>query len=85
MSKNDPRKPFHCLLSLEEYTMLNHLAAAEGVSNGHVMRSALRARFAMKVSRVPTCAAGNPCFVPHMHGQAAPYAPPQPVGAANHG
>lgn len=85
MPKTEARKPFHCLLSVEEYDMLNRLAAAEGVSAGQIMRAALRGKYAMQIARVPTCANGTRCFVPHMHQMAPAAQSPLPDREFLHG
>jgi hypothetical protein len=66
------RKPFNCLLSREEHALLIRLADAQGVSAGHVLRTALRNMANMTLKRIPICASGASCFVPQMHAQSAP-------------
>lgn len=76
MTDKKNRKPFNLLLSPDEYTMLQQLAAQSGMSAGVELRAALRARHAMIILQCPTCANGTGCYVPHVHSRVAP-----PAGA----
>jgi len=66
--KKAKRKPFNFLMSPEEYAMCETLAKQESVSQGAILRRALRARYLHVVQGVPTCASDTPCYVPQMHG-----------------
>jgi len=73
-------RPFNVLLSPDHTAMLSQLAATCQCSRGHVLRDALRWRFAMHCNHQPTCATGQPCLVPALHqvGPVAPVPMPQP-------
>lgn len=60
---------FNILLAPAEYEKLQELAAAVDGSMGHAIRSAVNQAHAMVCLGVPTCADGQPCYVPHMHAQ----------------
>lgn len=67
--------PFNVMLDANEDRLLKELARHTGLSRGLCLRQALRAMHAMLVTRIPTCANGNNCFVPQMH----PQLPPRPA------
>lgn len=73
--KTPNRAAFNVLLSSEEKAMLKALSTANGTSEGAELRAALRARHAHLISRAPTCANGQNCFMPHLH-QPQPFYPP---------
>lgn len=59
-------KPFHFLLSEYEAGLLRACAERLGVSQGHVVRCAIRRVSQMVCEGKPKCANGHHCFVPHM-------------------
>lgn len=60
-------KPFNTLMTQEDYDHLQELATAKFCSMGAIVRTLIRSQYAMQVTGQPTCANGNPCFVPQMH------------------
>lgn len=81
-----PRTPrytgaFNVLLSEEEYGMLRALATENSTNMSIVLRQALRSRYRMQIERLPMCASGVPCLVPHVHAVPAPAPTPAPVNA----
>ncbi len=80
---------FNVLLSREEYDMLRALAKETSTNMSIVLRQSLRARYSMQIQKLPMCASGINCFVPHMHNAAAPLpvapaapAPPPPESSS---
>lgn len=82
MAKCD--KPFNVLFDTDDVVMLRALSEKLKCSKAHVIRDAIRYRFAMHLNSSPTCANGNPCLVPALHAQptAPPVAIPDPNAAA---
>lgn len=69
------KQPYNLLLSPSEHAALQWLAANQSISAAAVLRRALGA--AVQHARAcPTCANGQRCFVPQMHQQQQPIAPP---------
>ena len=62
-----PTHPFNVLLPPAEVAQLAALADALHQSRGAVIRGLIRSAHAMILKKVPTCATGGPCFVPHLH------------------
>jgi len=79
MPKND--RPFNVLLTPDHAVMLAQLAITAQCSKGQVLRDAIRWRFAATCNHQPTCAAGRPCLVPHLHPTVP--TPPVPMPAAD--
>ena len=77
VSKKRDNHSFNILLDEEEIAMLSHMAKATTTNMSIVMRQALRWRYAMAENKVPTCANGQACLVPHMHNPTG--APPAPA------
>jgi len=70
-------RPFNTLMSQEDYDHLQELADGKFCSKGAIVRTLIRSQYAMQVSGQPTCANGNPCFVPQMHQRlSGPGGPP---------
>jgi len=65
---------FNIMLSAEEKAQLLEAAHREALPSASIFRRALKNYFRMAVTHIPTCANGNPCFVPQMH----PIPPPPP-------
>ncbi len=61
--------PFNVLLDYQDYDRLEKVAEQLQYSKGQVFRIALNNFYQMKCANVPTCANGQPCFVPHLHRQ----------------
>jgi hypothetical protein len=67
---------FNVLLDPERHRNLCTLARELGISRGAVLRQLLDSGFNHIATKIPTCANGHNCFVPHMHHYAPP--PEQP-------
>jgi len=62
---------FNVMLTMTDRKELQFAAELLHVTMGAFTRSALRAAIAHHLYQAPTCASGQPCYVPHMH-------PPRP-------
>jgi hypothetical protein len=69
MNKSPRSNNVHILMTNDEAENLQSLANALRVSMGHVVRAAVSNFFQMHACEIPTCANGQRCFVPQMHGQ----------------
>lgn len=63
---------FNVLLSQEDADKLDQLAKHYECSKGLVIRQSVRNHWAMTIMRVPTCATGQRCPVPHIHATTPP-------------
>lgn len=70
---------FNLVLDNETDTALIRIAADQGTSKAHVLRSLIRDRHTMKYAREPLCSTGEPCRCPHTHI----YPPSHPTASAN--
>jgi len=61
------KNPLSVLFDDETKAMLKELQLNGRISQGQVIREAIRARHAMTIGRRPTCANGNACHCPHTH------------------
>ena len=55
------------LVTPTDYGKLQQLAKLRNLSMGAIVREMIKHTFYHTVERVPTCANGQSCFVPHMH------------------
>lgn len=62
-------KAFNVLLSREEREKLADLAGKHHRSKGAVIRYLIRLGHSMTILRIPRCANGSACLVPHLHSQ----------------
>ena len=65
----DIPKAFNVLLSKDEREKLSELASKHHRSRGAVIRYLIRLSHSMAVMRLPRCANGSVCLVPHLHSQ----------------
>lgn len=70
-------KSFNLLLDDQMRKELSALQQLTQCSGGQILRQALHAKYCHQILRTPSCASGQPCFVPHMHVPAQPF--PQPA------
>ena len=63
---------------------LEDLATASCVTMSQVVRAAVVAQHAMRFGKIPCCADGSRCYVPHLHADQIPTSPvdPPPYPAA---
>jgi len=55
------------LVSPVLYDLLKELAQTDGVSMGQIVRKLIQHKYNHDILHVPTCASGQPCYVPQMH------------------
>lgn len=68
------------LIDRNDDSHLSQLIAATGWSKAQVLRTALGHLHTMLILKVPTCASGDRCFVPHLHAQQDPPPPHHAIG-----
>lgn len=74
MSRNHS---LNVLVSPEEYAKLKEIAEKHGTSMGRQVRKLIGHLYNHECLCVPTCASGQPCYVPQMHpAKPAPTVPP---------
>lgn len=69
---------FNALLAPRHMDALNELAEHLHSSRAHIVRRCIDALHAMEILRVPHCANGTRCLVPHLHQHPDQVTPPAP-------
>lgn len=73
---------FNVLLDDQTYTNLIRMANDQHLSAGQIVRDLISRAALMTLSKVPTCANGQNCYVPHMHIALMQPPPPTPPNKA---
>jgi hypothetical protein len=55
------------MITETDRVLLGKLAEALGMTMGQVVRQSIRAAISHHLHFAPSCANGQPCYVPHMH------------------
>lgn len=69
---SETKHSFNVILSKSQYEKLFELAKTLDSSRGRAIRQAIDAYHCMQVKKIPICANGQMCYVPHMHVQQQP-------------